>query len=91
MPLQRYLTGEAHVLAADPSYLRFGMTNGQRVVAVEVPIALLQDAFGGTDDDPLTFYDRNRDAIEAAASRAYDRTDTPNDRMEMTAEDFTPA
>ena len=90
MPLQRYLDGEAHVLPADDSLIRFGMNNGQRVIGIEVPIAVLHSVFGA-EADPLDLYMRNREAIEAAASRAYDGIELPNDLMQMGPEDFKTA
>lgn len=89
MPLQRYLEGDAHVLPADASLIRFGMTNGERIIGIELPIAVMHDVFGGeADADPLDLYMRNREAIEAAASRAYDGITLPNDLMQMGPEDF---
>jgi len=79
MPLERYLDGGAHILPADDSLIRFAMTNGQRVIAVEVPVPVLRQQFGGGADlAPLELFARNQAVIEAAASQAYDRTDTPS-------------
>ena len=89
MPLERYLDGGAHILPADDSLIRFAMTNGQRVIAVEVPVPVLRQQFGGGADlAPLELFARNQAVIEAAASQAYDRTETTNDLLDLGAEDF---
>jgi hypothetical protein len=89
MPLERYLDGGAHILPADETLIRFAMTNGQRVIGIDVPIPVLRQRFpGGPDLAPLDLFARNQAAIEAAASRAYDRTETPNDLLDMGPEDF---
>ena len=89
MPLQRYLEGEAHVLPADNNLIRFGMTNGERIIGVELPIDVMRNVYGGgAGDDPLDLYMRNREAIEATASKAYDGITLPNDLMQMGPEDF---
>ncbi|SEG50882.1 hypothetical protein SAMN04488144_12075 [Methylobacterium sp. 190mf] len=88
MPLERYLDGGAHILPADDSLIRFAMTNGQRVIAVEVPVPVLRQQFGGADLAPLELFARNQPVIEAAASQAYDRTETPNDLLDLGPEDF---
>lgn len=88
MPLTRYLDGGAHILPADESLIRFAMTNGERVIGIDVPIPVLRQHFGGTDLPPLDLFARNQAAIEAAASAAYDTTATPNDLLDMGPEDF---
>ncbi len=89
MPLERYLDGGAHILPADETLIRFAMTNGERVIGVDVPIPVLRQHFaGGTDLPPLDLFARNQAAIEAAASRAYDQIETPNDLLDMGPEDF---
>ncbi|MDP4003770.1 hypothetical protein [Methylobacterium sp. NEAU K] len=89
MPLERYLGGGAHILPADESLIRFAMTNGERVIGIDVPIPVLRRHFGaGADIAPLDLFARNQAAIEAAASRAYDQTETPNDLLDMGPEDF---
>ena len=89
MPLTRYLDGGAHILPADESLIRFAMTNGDRVIGIDVPIPVLRQRFGaGADEAPLDLFARNQAAIEAAASQAYDRTETPNDLLDMGPEDF---
>lgn len=89
MPLERYLDGGAHLLPADESLIRFAMTDGERVIGIDVPIAVLRQHFGaGADVAPLDLFARNQAAIEAAASRAYERTETPNDLLDMGPEDF---
>lgn len=89
MPLERYMDGGAHILPADESLIRFAMTNGERVIGIDVPIPVLRARFGaGPDVAPLDLFARNQAAIEAAASRAYDRTQTPNDLLDMGPEDF---
>ncbi|MCJ2021597.1 MULTISPECIES: hypothetical protein [unclassified Methylobacterium] len=89
MPLTRYLDGGAHILPADGTLIRFAMTDGARVIGIDVPIPVLRQQFGaGADGAPLDLFARNQAAIEAAASRAYDRTDTPNDLLDMGPEDF---
>ena len=90
MPLTRYLDGGAHILPADDSLIRFAMTNGERVIGIDVPIPVLRQRFGGDDRAPLDLFARNQAAIEAAASRAYDRIPTPNDLLDMGPEDFGP-
>lgn len=87
MPLTRYLDGGAHILPADESLIRFAMTNGERVIGIDVPIPVLRQHFGA-DAAPLDLFARNQTAIEAAASQAYDRTETPNDLLDMGPEDF---
>jgi hypothetical protein len=89
MPLERYLDGGAHILPADDTLIRFAMTNGQRVIGVEVPIPVLRQLFGGGAElAPLDLFARNQPAIEASASQAYDRTATPNDLLDLGPEDF---
>ncbi|MBE7249184.1 MAG: hypothetical protein INR63_29950 [Actinomycetospora chiangmaiensis] len=89
MPLERYLDGGAHILPANESLIRFAMTNGQRVIGIDVPIPLLREHFGGgTELAPLDLFARNQAVIEAAASQAYDRTETPNDLLNLGPEDF---
>ncbi|KST57632.1 hypothetical protein AO398_24355 [Methylobacterium sp. GXS13] len=88
MPLTRYLDGGAHILPADESLIRFAMTNGERVIGIDVPIPVLHQHFGGADLAPLDLFARNQAAIEAAASAAYDTTATPNDLLDMGPEDF---
>ena len=88
MPLERYLDGGAHILPADDSLIRFAMTNGERVIGIDVPIPVLRQQFGGGDLAPLDLFARNQAVIEAAASQAYDRTPTPNDLLDMGPEDF---
>jgi hypothetical protein len=89
MPLERYLDGGAHILPANESLIRFAMTNGQRVIGIDVPIPLLREHFGGgTELAPLDLFARNQTVIEAAASQAYDRTETPNDLLDLGPEDF---
>lgn len=88
MPLTRYLDGGAHILPADESLIRFAMTNGERVIGIDVPIPVLRQHFGGADLAPLDLFARNQAAIEAAASAAYDTTATPNDLLDMGPEDF---
>jgi|GEM_PF-1468266 len=89
MPLTRYLDGGAHILPADETLIRFAMTNGERVIGIDVPIPVLRQQFGAKADvAPLDLFARNQAAIEAAASRAYDRTETPNDLLDMGPEDF---
>ncbi|WP_342109884.1 hypothetical protein [Methylobacterium sp. SI9] len=89
MPLTRYLDGGAHILPADESLIRFAMTNGERVIGIDVPIPVLRQRFGaGADAAPLDLFARNQAAVEAAASQAYDRTETPNDLLDMGPEDF---
>jgi hypothetical protein len=89
MPLERYLDGGAHILPADETLIRFAMTNGERVIGVDVPIPVLRQHFGGgTDLAPLDLFARHQAAIEAAASRAYDQIETPNDLLDMGPEDF---
>ncbi len=89
MPLERYLDGGAHILAADESLIRFAMTNGERVIGIDVPIPVLRQRFGGgAERAPLDLFAGNQAAIEAAASQAYDRTATPNDLLDMGPEDF---
>ena len=89
MPLTRYLDGGAHILPADDTLIRFAMTDGARVIGIDVPIPVLRQHFAaGADGAPLDLFARNQAAIEAAASRAYDRTDTPNDLLDMGPEDF---
>ena len=88
MPLERYLDGGAHILPADDSLIRFAMTNGERVIGIDVPIPVLRQHFGGGDLAPLDLFARNQAVIEAAASQAYDRTPTPNDLLDMGPEDF---
>lgn len=88
MPLTRYLDGGAHILPADASLIRFAMTDGARVIGIDVPIPVLRRQFGGADVAPLDLFARNQAAIEAAASQAYDRTATPNDLLDMGPEDF---
>ena len=88
MPLERYLDGGAHILPADDSLIRFAMTNGERVIGIDVPIPVLRQHFGGGDLAPLDLFTRNQAVIEAAASQAYDRTPTPNDLLDMGPEDF---
>ena len=89
MPLERYLDGGAHILPADETLIRFAMTNGERVIGIDVPIPVLRQTFGGGDDlAPLDLFARNQAIIEAAASQAYDRTPTPNDLLDMGPEDF---
>ncbi|MCJ2136127.1 DUF1488 family protein [Methylobacterium sp. J-026] len=89
MPLERYLDGGAHILPADNSLIRFAMTNGERVIGIDVPISVLRQHFGGgAERAPLDLFAGNQAAIEAAASRAYDRTKTPNDLLDMGPEDF---
>jgi hypothetical protein len=89
MPLTRYLDGGAHILPADESLIRFAMTNGERVIGIDVPIPVLRQHFGGGADlAPLDLFARNQAAIEAAASAAYDKTATPNDLLDMGPEDF---
>ena len=46
MPLERYLDGGAHILAADDTLIRFAMTNGERVIGIDVPIPVLRQHFG---------------------------------------------
>ena len=90
MPLTRYLDGGAHILAADETLIRFAMTNGERVIGIDVPIPVLRQHFaGGADLAPLDLFARNQAAIEAAASAAYDKTATPNDLLDMGPEDFS--
>ncbi|TXN51720.1 hypothetical protein FV228_29065 [Methylobacterium sp. WL18] len=90
MPLTRYLDGGAHILAADETLIRFAMTNGERVIGIDVPIPVLRQTFaGGADLAPLDLFARNQAAIEAAASAAYDKTATPNDLLDMGPEDFS--
>lgn len=90
MPLTRYLDGGAHILAADDNLIRFAMTNGERVIGIDVPIPVLRQHFaGGADLAPLDLFARNQAAIEAAASAAYDKTATPNDLLDMGPEDFS--
>ncbi|GJE10201.1 MULTISPECIES: hypothetical protein [Methylobacterium] len=92
MPLKRYMDGGAHILPADETLIRFAMTNGERVIGIDVPIPVLRRQFGGGDDlAPLDLFARNQAVIEAAASQAYDRTPTPNDLLDMGPEDFGPA
>jgi Protein of unknown function (DUF1488) len=89
MPLTRYLDGGAHILPANESLIRFAMTDGQRVIGIDVPIAVLRQHFGGgTEGAPVDLFARNQAVIEAAASRAYDRTETPNDLLDLGPEDF---
>ena len=88
MPLTRYLDGGAHILAADDSLIRFAMTNGERVIGIDVPIPVLRQTFGASEGAPLDLFARNQAAIEAAASAAYDKTPTPNDLLDMGPEDF---
>jgi hypothetical protein len=89
MPLERYLDGGAHILPADDSLIRFAMTNGERVIGIDVPIPVLRQRFGGAAElAPLDLFARNQAAIEAAASQSYDRTATPNDLLDMGREDF---
>jgi hypothetical protein len=89
MPLERYLDGGAHILPADETLIRFAMTNGQRVIGIDVPIPVLRQHFGGGAElAPLDLFARHQAAIEAAASQAYDQTETPNDLLDMGAEDF---
>ncbi|MDP4022455.1 hypothetical protein Q8W71_07465 [Methylobacterium sp. NEAU 140] len=89
MPLERYMDGGAHILPADDGLIRFAMTNGQRVIGIDVPIATLRTQFGEAGEDaPLDLFARNQAVIEAAASQAYDRGTFPNDLMEMGPEDF---
>ena len=89
MPLTRYLDGGAHILPADESLIRFAMTNGERVIGIDVPIPVMRQRFGGEPDlAPLELFARNQAAIEAAASQTYDRTATPNDLLDMGPEDF---
>ncbi|MGH1589804.1 hypothetical protein ACRBEV_17465 [Methylobacterium phyllosphaerae] len=55
MPLERYLDGGAHILPADETLIRFAMTNGQRVIGIDVPIPVLRQRFpGGPDLAPST-------------------------------------
>ena len=90
MPLTRYLDGGAHILAADDNLIRFAMTNGERVIGIDVPIPVLRQTFaGGADLAPLDLFARNQAAIEAAASAAYDKTATPNYLLDMGPEDFS--
>ena len=72
MPLERYTHGSPHYDAATEGAIRFPMTNGQRVIACEVPAEVLHAAFGTDRGDPLDTFLNHRAAIEAAASRAYD-------------------
>ncbi|MCJ2069888.1 hypothetical protein MKK75_13975 [Methylobacterium sp. J-030] len=89
MPLERYMDGGAHILPADETLIRFAMTNGERVIGIDVPIPVLRQHFGaGADVAPLDLFARNQAAVEAAASRAYDRIETPNDLLDMGPEDF---
>ncbi|MGU3667787.1 hypothetical protein ACLBX9_26680 [Methylobacterium sp. A49B] len=89
MPLERYLDGGAHILPANESLIRFAMTDGQRVIGIDVPIPVLRQHFGGGAElAPLELFAHNQAVIEAAASQAYDRTETPNDLLDMGPEDF---
>lgn len=88
MPLERYTHGAPHHDAATEGAIRFPMTNGQRVIGCEIDADLLRQQFGADGTDPLDVFLRHRAAIEAAASRAYDRGSFPNDLMELTADDF---
>jgi hypothetical protein len=87
MPLERYTHGAPHHDAATEGAIRFPMTNGQRVIACEIDADVLRQLFGA-GGDPLDVFLEHRAAIEAAASRAYDRGTFPNDLMELTASDF---
>ena len=91
MPLERYTHGSPHYDAATEGAIRFPMTNGQRVIACEVPAEVLRAAFGTDGGDPLDTFLNHRAAIEAAASRAYDAGSFPNDLMELTSADFAGA
>lgn len=88
MPLERYTHGAPHHDAATEGAIRFPMTNGQRVIACEIDADVLREQFGDDGADSLDVFLQHRAAIEAAASRAYDRGSFPNDLMELTANDF---
>ena len=88
MPLERYTHGSPHYDAGTEGAIRFPMTDGQRVIACEIPAEVLHAAFGADGGDPLDTFLAHRAAIEAAASRAFDAGTFPNDLMELTGADF---
>ncbi|AWN43851.1 DUF1488 family protein [Methylobacterium durans] len=88
MPLAHNRFDDPHIDRATSEHIRFSMTDGQRIVAGRVPIAALRARFDGSDADALALYGRCREAVEAAASRKFDRVGAPDAMVDLDTEDL---
>ncbi|GEP04004.1 DUF1488 family protein [Methylobacterium oxalidis] len=88
MPLSHNRFDDPHIDRATSEHVRFSMTDGQRIVAGRVPVAALRERFGDDASDPLALYGRCREAVEAAASRKFDRVGAPDAMVDLDPEDL---
>ena len=88
MPLDRYTSSNARILPSNTDHIRFDMTGGGSLVAIDLPIKVMKCEFGTSRLEPLAHFDTQRDIIEAVASRIFDALGRHNDYIKLKNSDF---